>query len=163
MTKYLIVATFAVLLWASPASATFTVGYSAFDCSLAANIAHIEDDDPELDYGWADGMAWTMKPPSLSPTIFCPIIGWSTPILSAQITVWDKSTQNDVTCTLLTTDDNGITKYTSSKHTTSVNFTSPMTLTWTQNEITGGGTYAMISCRIPGQKQAPIVFYSAVF
>jgi hypothetical protein len=163
MTKYLIVATFAVLLWATPASATFTVGYSAFDCSLKANIAHLEDDDPELDYGRSDGTAWTMKPPTLSPTIFCPIVGWNTPILSAEITVWDKSSQNDVTCTLLTKDAGGITKYTSTKHTTSYNLNAPMTLTWAQSEITGGGTYAMISCTIPGQKLAPIVFYSAVY
>jgi hypothetical protein len=157
-----------VLLKAAPASA-LKLAFGAYSCGTTQPIERGEDDDPELDY--LQGQAHSEKAPGLPATygpIFCPIVGNGSPVLSVDLSVWDKSSAANVSCTLTTYDANGVMKYAVVRNTASYNFNNPMSLQW--SSITGGGTYAMLKCSLltksgtgNGGQRSPLVFYSATF
>jgi hypothetical protein len=146
--------TFAVLLGFGSAARAERVGFSPSDCQMVLNAPPFAD--PALLYlveggGSADGSAemWSSKalPGPIGPVI-CPITGRSNAITQVQMSVWDRHSTQDISCTLFMYNDTGGIVYSNNKHTVGANFTNPSWFTW--SGITGGGKYGSISCNMPG-------------
>src|SRR5262245_36538756 len=118
--------------------------YAGSDCSLSANV---QSDFNHSLLAYQEPFAYPgMMGPGDPPVIFCPIIGLGTSPTAVSVTAWDLSSVDDIWCTLTTFDQNGTTLYSSQQHTTGYNMVNPYGLYW--NSITGGGTYAMLTCTL---------------